>query len=125
MKFLIHAALTLLAIVGLVRGVPSAYSDITTFNVNNGAYAPQAIDPIYQALDCEGIHDYCNRNPIPLNAIDVDNGREIIGWEVVCEGEVVVAQGTGTGNPEDQRDVPRSFGKIVLKYAPVPPPPPK
>ena len=118
MKFLIHAVLALVTIVGLTQGAPSAYSNPVPFNVSTGAYSAATMDPIYLTQDCEGISAWCELHPIPLNAIDVENGREIIGYEVICDDLTVAGAGVGTGFPIDQRDVPRGCGKIVLKYAP-------
>jgi len=103
----------LLALVAALTA-PRVGASVTTFDVNVGATSAATMDPIYASLGCAGIAAHMSANPIPVGAIDVANGKEIVGYEVICEGGVVAWGGTLAGS---RRTVARTFGYIRLYYA--------
>ena len=89
-------------------------ADIVTFDVNTGDTSAGTMDPIYASLGCAGIASHMSSHPIPVGAIDVANGKEVVGWEVICEGGTVAWGGTLAG---PRRTVARACGYIRLYYA--------
>jgi hypothetical protein len=127
MKILIHAALLSFVVVGLLHDVPSAHSSTPVYNFNDPA-SPSSLEtttPIYLTGDCPAIQGHFAANPVPLGAIDAETGREIVGYEIWCDDQLVGEGGGKSPDPADQRHIPRAFGYIKVYYAPaVPPPPP-
>jgi hypothetical protein len=119
MKFWLHAVLALLVFAGVLNGVGignTAEANPTTYDFEIGPSSSKTTDPIYDASDCEGIAQHFVENPIPLNALDVANGEEIVGWEIACPIDVVASGGDMNG-PGSSRIIPRRFGFIRVKYA--------
>jgi hypothetical protein len=112
--------LALALVVGLAQDAPPVWSDVLVYNVDEQDYHPTTVDAIYFAEDCEGIEEYALTHPIPLNSIDSHSGREILGYQVICEGVVVAGQGPQSAPPQDQRDAPRAFGAVKLILGPKP-----
>ena len=113
MKRSIHVALFLLFFLGCVH---AAYPGSTNFDFDAGSSCTNSTlcAAIYNAQDCPGITAHFQSQPIPTGAIDAANGREIAGYDIVCDGIVVVSAGGAGGG--DTRDVVRSFGFIRVRY---------
>jgi hypothetical protein len=117
MKSPIHLLLAIVALAGFVHQTPPPVeADIVVYDFDVGPASSSTTDKVYQADGCEGIADHFAANPPPIGAIDAFNGREIIGWEVVCGEEIAAAGGT-MGGPGGERIIPRSFGHIRVSYA--------
>ncbi len=121
MRFALYLALLLFVTLGCLH---TASSDVATYNVDVGWHSMTNCDIVYQAYLCDGILDLFTNHPIPIGAIDEANGREIMGYEIICDDQIILIGGVPDAPPEDTRDVPRGFGTIKLRYAPLPPPPP-
>jgi hypothetical protein len=115
MKVWFHVALALLVGAGFVQDA-TVGADPIVFDFDVGCASAPTTDPIFHETGCEGIKAHFEANPIPLEAIDISNGKEIIGWEIHCPVEVSVSAGTMTG-PGPSRRVFRTFGWIEVKYA--------
>ena len=100
-------------------GPRRTYSAVEPTNLNSGPWAPAVLDPIYARSGSDGIGRYIEDHPLPLSSIDVDTGREVIGWSVEGREATIAGEGVSTADPKDERRVPRAFGVIVLHYAPV------
>ncbi len=122
MKISIHTALFLFVVAGLLRDVPSADPSVTvySFSAPSSPSSSETTTPIYVNGDCPAIQAHFMANPIPVGAIDADNGREIVGWEIWCEGVKLVEDGTKAADPANRRLIPRAFGMIKVHYAPQP-----
>jgi hypothetical protein len=115
MRASFFVALALFVVLGALR---DARSELQPYNVNYGWHGTAMCDATFASLGCEGIKDLFAEHPVPIGAIDEDTGREIMGWEIICDDELVNWGGiTGTGS-EDHRDVPRAFGTIRIHYVP-------
>jgi hypothetical protein len=117
MKLWFHLVLAVVAVAGFVHGGSGVVADPVTWTSEVGPHSAATTDPIFKEGGCAGIAAHFAANPIPLNAIDLETGDEIIGWEVYCPDVVVASQGSmgGTG---PVRMIPRNFGFIRMKYAP-------
>jgi hypothetical protein len=123
MKITIQLSLLLFVFLGITA---SAYSDPMPFHVNAGWSSIPAWDAAYDEDECDGVYELFEEHPIPLGAIDVETGREIVGWEIICDDLIIMSVGNTTTPPQDNRLVPRGTGWIRLHYPPAsPPPPPK
>ena len=110
------AALVLLGCVCTSFATVPPYS----FSVPSSPSSEQMTDSIYNASGCAGIAAHFNQNPPPVGAIDLDTGREIIGWEVECPDTILASGGQTGGDPSDERVIPRAWGNIIVHYAPLP-----
>ncbi len=119
MKISVHAALFLFVVAGLLRDVPPAVPDVVaySFSAPSSPSSEETTGPIYQAGDCPAIQQHFTNNPIPVGAIDTDNGREIIGWEIWCDDLMLLEDGMKAVDPANQRTILRSFGHIKVHYA--------
>ena len=108
------AALVLLGCVCTSFATVNPYS----FSVPSSPSSEQTTDPIYNSGGCEAIKNHFLLNPPPIGDIDIDTGREIIGWEVDCHDNVVAQGGQTNGLPGDERVIPRAWGSITVHYAP-------
>ena len=106
-----HVALAMLFFLGCVHSAyPSTDFD---FDAPGGTASSQVCDAFYNASDCPGIQQHFMNQPIPLGSIDGANGKMIVGYDVICEGVVVVSAG---GGGTSSRDVYRTFGMIHVRY---------
>ena len=106
-----HIALALLVFLGCIHSAyPSTDFD---FDAPGGTASAPVCDTFYNMADCPGIQQHFTSQPIPLGATDGANGKTIVGYDIICEGAVVVSAG-GAGT--DTRDVFRSFGVIRVRY---------
>jgi hypothetical protein len=117
MKLTLQLALLFFVFAGITS---AAYSDPLPFNVNTGWSSMSAWDGAYSQNECQGVHDLFVEHPIPIGAIDEENGREIIGWEIICDDGIIMDVGSTNTPPPDNRVVPRGSGWIRLHYAPAP-----
>ena len=119
MKHSLRLALAALVLLGCVC---TSFATVPpySFSVPSSPSSEQMTDSIYNASGCAGIAAHFDQNPPPLEAIDLDNGREIIGWEVDCHDHTVAQGGQTGGDPADERVIPRAWGTITVHYAPRP-----
>jgi hypothetical protein len=111
MKRSLYVALSLLVFLGCVHSAyPAAEFD---FDAPGGTASAQVCNPIYNTADCPGIHQHFMNQPIPMGSVDVANGKTIVGYDIVCEGAIIMSVG-GAGT--ETRDVHRTFGVIRVRY---------
>ncbi len=115
MRTSLFLALTLFVTLGVLR---DARSDTIPFDVDTAYSSLLYTDDLYASGGCPAIVADFSDHPVPLGAIDVSNGREIVGWEIICDDHLVLLEGNTAPAGEDERDVQRSFGTIRLHYQP-------
>jgi hypothetical protein len=119
MKLTIQLALFLFVFLGITA---AAYPDPLPFNVHEGWSSMSAWDAAYGDDECDGVYELFEEHPIPIGAVDLDNGREIVGYEIICDDAILIDMGNTATPPEDNRVVPRGSGWIRLHYRSQNPP---
>ena len=121
MKLSLLVALFAFVFLGAVRSAPA---ELQIYDATIGPHSSRVCDDTYANHGCEGIHTLFELWEIPIGGVDAETGREIIGYEIICDDEVILADGAMNTDEHDRRDINRVFGKIRLHYAPSAPPPP-
>lgn len=96
------------------RTIPAA----ATYNADVGWHSASMCEATYARFGCDGIRSLFDDHPIPIGAVDEVTGRIVLGSEVVCDDATLLLAGVPAAAPEDSRNVPRGFGRIVLRYRP-------
>jgi hypothetical protein len=109
-----HLLLASLVLAGFVH---TSDANPSYFHFEQGSASTEATMPPYLADDCEGVRRHFQANPVPVGAIDVEMGKEILGYEILCP-DVAVAGGGSMAGGGPERIIPRPWGAIRVKYAP-------
>ena len=117
MKHSLRLALAALVLLGCVC---TSFATVNpySFSVPSSPSSEQTTDAVYNNGGCEAIKAHFLQNPPRLGDIDIDTGREIIGWEVDCHAKTVAQGGDTSGGGIDERVIPRAWGTITVHYAP-------
>jgi hypothetical protein len=113
-SWLPHLLLACLVLAGFVH---TSRAEAVFFDFEAGPASASATAGPYHDADCEGVKRHFQQNPVPIGAIDVATGDEIVGYEIFCPMDVVLSEGAMEG-PGGERFVPREWGGIRVKYAP-------